>query len=61
MKEKKTCKHFRFQVPSEDANLLREEDEEFCEICDVVVRLNDSGAAFPIVSRRVIHRGTEIS
>ena len=30
----KTCKHFRFTVPKEDADLLREQDNEPCEICD---------------------------
>ena len=30
----KTCKHFRFEIPREDADLLREQDKEPCEICD---------------------------
>jgi hypothetical protein len=30
----KTCKHFRFLIPKEYADELREFDSEPCEVCD---------------------------
>jgi hypothetical protein len=29
-----TCRHFRYRIPSEDADELRADDPEPCEICD---------------------------
>lgn len=29
-----TCKHFRFLIPKEDADDLREHDNVYCLICD---------------------------
>ena len=31
--EKKTCKHFRYMIPNEDANELALSDKEHCEVC----------------------------
>ena len=31
-----TCRHFRFQIPREDADLLLEGDKEVCETCEQV-------------------------
>lgn len=30
----KTCKHFRFLIPREDADELRDADPEPCPVCD---------------------------
>jgi len=31
----KTCKHFRYQIPEDEANALRILDEEHCIVCDI--------------------------
>ena len=33
-----TCRHFRYQVPREIADELREDDPEPCEVCDSMPR-----------------------
>lgn len=34
-----TCKHYRYLIPNEDANELRDADEEFCLVCDSIKSL----------------------
>jgi hypothetical protein len=34
----KTCRHFRYQVPQDVADELRNADPEPCEICDALPR-----------------------
>ena len=31
-----TCRHFRFQVPREEADELRDADPEACPVCDAL-------------------------
>jgi hypothetical protein len=38
MQKKKTCKHFRNEVPSYVADELRVADKEPCEVCDTKER-----------------------
>ena len=34
----RTCRHYRFRIPTEDADALREADCEPCELCDSLPR-----------------------
>jgi hypothetical protein len=36
-KTRKSCKHFRYLIPNEDANELRKTDKEPCEVCDNLI------------------------
>lgn len=38
MKKKKTCKHFRGEIPGYESDELRVADKEPCEVCDIVDR-----------------------
>lgn len=31
----KTCKHYRYLIPKEEADELRELDKDPCEVCDI--------------------------
>ena len=37
-----SCKHFRYLVPSEEADELRQGDDEPCAICDNRFKYKDS-------------------
>jgi hypothetical protein len=38
MNKKKTCKHFRGEIPGYESDELRIEDQSPCEVCDIVDR-----------------------
>lgn len=53
---KKTCRHFRYTIPSHEADELRAVDPEPCEVCDSrFIRRNEKEKkeAKETVSRRV--------
>ena len=37
-----TCRHYRFRIPTADADALREADREPCEVCDNLPRRTQS-------------------